>query len=65
MNKRSRYVDEEYREKVEEYASSNGLTEAEAFENFIGHCEEMEGFLKSETPAETIRRIAFNKLKSE
>ena len=59
------YLDNEYREKVYEFADSHHkATREEAIGEFLRCCEEIDELTKDDTPREVIREEGFRRMKS-
>lgn len=56
------YVTTEYAEKLDWYAESHDVSRELAETTFRGHCRELEGSFRVDTPGNVIRRIALQKL---
>lgn len=56
------YVTTEYAEKLDWYAESHDVSRELAETTFRGHCQELEGSFRVDTPGNVIRRIALQKL---
>lgn len=56
------YVNNEYEQKLERFASDRDIPMETAEQEFLHYCERMEGTLKEDTPIGVTRRLAFHQL---
>lgn len=56
------YVNDEYLEKLERFASDRGVPVKTVEQEFRRHCEKLQATFKEDTPVGVTRRIAFHQL---
>lgn len=59
------YVTERYAEKLERFAESHQISRDVVKQTFREYCEELQGSFKDNTPADVVRRIAYQRLDRE
>lgn len=59
------YVTERYAEKLERFAESHQIAGDVVEQTFREYCKELQGSFKENTPADVVRRIAYQRLDRE